>query len=114
MKDFNQLREASRFLSETMSDCDDEGCDPPHTLIRATDVTDEIKELLKRYDTAASEGLRLAQELAYLKNRKWWDEIEVVTDRATGNVVVVRTHYRLVMEGLRVEATPYELNKMQW
>ena len=78
---------------------------------RKEDVTAEVRELVRAYEASVREGTRLAAELKDLKIRKWWDEIEIVTNDGTGQTAVIRTHYQLEMKAMRLEVSP-ELMRM--
>ena len=80
---------------------------------RKESVTAEVRELVFAYEIEVKRANTLSKELSDLKTRKWWDEVEVFTDRATHNQVVVRTHYQLEMKTMRMEMGAEQFRMMR-
>lgn len=73
---------------------------------RSADVTAEIHRMEQERDRYKSEAAAAKQALVDIKNRRSWDDIEIVQDRASGLAAVVRTTYRWEMVGMRLDFDP--------
>ena len=80
---------------------------------KVDDVSALTRELVNAYNIAVKDLEEVRKALSDLKTRKWWDEVEVFTDRASMNQVVVRTHYQLEMKTMRMEVSPEQFRMMR-
>lgn len=102
MRTYDRLRLG--HIQQTWIDRDDD--DFEFAIERSEDVSDLVRDLVTKYENSVKEGQRLAKELQDLKTRRYWDELDMVTDPRTGNTVVIRTHYEWAMKGMRLEISP--------
>lgn len=68
--------------------------------------SDEIERL--RRVVASKDKIidSLGVELAEIKTRRWYETIEMVTDQRTGRPAVIKTMYRMQIDGIRLELDP--------
>lgn len=76
-------------------------------------VTLAVRELVREYKAAVKLADKRAMELRDLKNRRWWDELELATDPNTGETLVVKTHYQLEMKQMTLHVTPEVMRSMR-
>lgn len=77
-----------------------------HSYETVVDVTDRIKKLQSLFDKQETQLAAVQREIADIKNRRYWEEIELFTDKITGMSVAMRTTYRWQAEVMRLEFTP--------
>lgn len=83
---------------------DDE--DDPIWIEDWVDLTDEWRRMTVKLENLEESNASLAKELGEIKSRRWWEEIEMVRDERSGQIAIVKTHYRMQMESMRLEVSP--------
>jgi len=86
---------------------EDDGTEIPHT----QDVTSRVQAVGRKATDLSLKVAALQKDLSDLKNRRYWEDIELFTDKNTGMVTTIRTTYRWQAETMRLDFTPEMMNK---
>jgi len=102
MKEFNGV-----LMHTYIADAGTE--DYPDTYEVTEDVTDEVNRLIQdlrdKRDALQKQVAALQKELVDIKSRRYWDEVELVTNKTTGMTAAIRTTYRWQAETMRLDFT---------
>lgn len=75
-------------------------------IARARDVTSDVQRMGRQNQKLIAQVKALQNDIADIKNRRYWEEVEMFTDKTTGMSAAVRTVYRWQAETMRLEFTP--------
>ncbi len=73
---------------------------------RQEDVTSKVQALGRKAVKLTSKVTALQKDLSDIKNRRYWEDVELFYDKNTGMVAAIRTTYRWQAETMRLDFTP--------